>query len=252
VGAAGGCEVVERRSAYASGSRFVGWVLLDLILLDIAIPLMFKPLLTNTPMMALLELSLAIQPKFPIVKYFCGELLRGTWRLMGMERMNPFAADRLLASTPQRRKMLKQTFLITSSLVILGAFTASGANAHIEPKPATVKLGAKVVVSFTVEHGCGTSPTTKLQIKVPEGVQVSHPTGPKSMVSQIVGNVVTFEGLAAGKNRQVSLTVQFPKTPGLVPFPVVQTCKVGKESWIQVPNEADPKPNFPAPQIMVK
>jgi periplasmic copper chaperone A len=147
---------------------------------------------------------------------------------------------------------LKRTLLLSLGLVSLGAFTAVGAQAHIEPKPALVKAGAKVVVSFTVEHGCGTSPTTKLQIRIPSGVKVANPTGPKSMVTSISGDVVTFEGAAPGKNRKVFLTVEFPKSPGVVVFPIVQTCKVGKESWIQVPNAADPKPNFPAPQITVK
>ncbi len=140
----------------------------------------------------------------------------------------------------------------TSGLLGVGLFTANGAQAHIEPKPATVKAGATAVVSFNVEHGCGTSPTTKLQIKIPAGVTVSNPNGPASMVPKVSGSVVTFAGVAAGNNRKVFLTLKFPKTPGLLSFPVVQTCKVGKESWIQIPNEANPKPNFPAPQITVK
>jgi hypothetical protein len=32
----------------------------------------------------------------------------------------------------------------------------------------------------------------------------------------------------------------------------VQTCKTGKESWIEIPNAANPKPKLPAPQIMVE
>jgi periplasmic copper chaperone A len=126
------------------------------------------------------------------------------------------------------------------------------AQAHVEPSPSVVKAGAKISVSFNVEHGCGASPTIKLQVKIPNGVAVSNPRGPSATVASISGGVVTFDGEIRGKNQKIVLTLQFPKTPGLLRFPVVQTCKTGKESWIEVPNSANPKPNFPAPTIRVK
>lgn len=171
-------------------------------------------------------------------------------RLMGMRTQDNLSALNNVGASSLRRC----TSLFVGALVMVGAgvLTVGTAQAHIEPKPATVAPGAKTEVSFTVGHGCGTSPTTKLQIKVPAGVTVSSPRGPASMVASVSGGVVTFDGVAAGKNRKVFLTVQFPKTRGLLSFPVVQTCKTGKESWIEIPNAANPKPKLPAPQIMVK
>jgi periplasmic copper chaperone A len=148
--------------------------------------------------------------------------------------------------------MLKR--LVVSTVVLLsgGVLLATAVEAHIEPNPKAVKAGSKVTVNFNVAHGCGSSPTTKLQIKIPSGVAVSNPAGPASMVSKVAGDVVTFDGLVTGKNRKVFLTLQFPKTPGLLSFPIVQTCKSGKESWIELPNDANPNPKLPAPQILVK
>jgi periplasmic copper chaperone A len=141
--------------------------------------------------------------------------------------------------------------LLGITLSSLGLAVPS-AQAHVEPSPSVVKAGAKTSVSFNIEHGCGASPTMKLQVKIPNGVTVSHPRGPSATVASISGAVVTFDGEIQGKNQKIVLTLQFPKTPGLLRFPVVQTCKTGKESWIEVPNSANPKPNFPAPTIRVK
>ena len=169
---------------------------------------------------------------------------------MGMQTKNRVSAANNFGGSPLRRRPLVVVGAL--AMMTVGVLTVSTAQAHIDPKPATVAAGAKTEVSFSVGHGCGASPTTKLQIKVPAGVTVSSPRGPASMVASVNGGVVTFDGVAAGKNRKVFLTLQFPKTPGLLSFPVVQTCKTGKESWIEIPNAANPKPKLPAPQIMVK
>jgi periplasmic copper chaperone A len=169
---------------------------------------------------------------------------------MGMRTKSNVSATNNFSGSLMRRR----SSLVLGALAVMsaGILTMGAAQAHIDPKPATVAAGAKTEVSFSVGHGCGASPTTKLQIKVPAGVTVSSPRGPSSMVASVSGGVVTFDGVAAGKNRKVFLTLQFPKTPGLLSFPVVQTCKTGKESWIEIPNAANPKPKLPAPQIMVK
>jgi periplasmic copper chaperone A len=167
-----------------------------------------------------------------------------------MKRTTNLPSTATSSMNPDRRRGP----LVLVGFVALGvsAVTVGTAQAHIGPKPSVVTPGAKTEVSFTVGHGCGASPTTKLQIKIPDGVTVSVPRGPATMVSSIAGKVVTFDGEAGGKTQKVFLTVQFPKTRGVLTFPIVQTCKTGKASWIDVPNAANPKPKYPAPQITVK
>ena len=136
-------------------------------------------------------------------------------------------------------------------VVFLG-LGAGPAEAHINPKPSAVKAGSKMVVSFTVGHSCGKKPTTKLQINVPAGVTVTNPKGPVNVAVSLANGVVTFDGKFTEKSRTVSMTAQFPKTLGVLRFPIVQTCNDTKLSWIEIPNDANPKPNYPAPQITVK
>ncbi len=191
------------------------------------------------------------------------ELLHQVRRPMGMQTAKHWLANERVSVELRRghkqlgvvvRVRVLTVLVVLSVLVILGlpGFAATEAQAHINPNPASVKAGAKVTVSFSVGHGCGASPITKLQMKIPIGVKASDPSGPETMVPTVSGDVVTFVGAMAGKDRKIFLTLQFPKTPGVLSFPVVQTCKVGKESWIEVPNSANPKPRFPAPRITVK
>ena len=66
------------------------------------------------------------------------------------------------------------------TLARLGAFPAATAaialslaapaGAHVTATPSTAAAGAYTVVTFSVGHGCEGSPTTKIEIQVPESV----------------------------------------------------------------------------------
>ena len=66
------------------------------------------------------------------------------------------------------------------TLARLGAFPAATAaialslaapaSAHVTATPSTAAAGAYTVVTFSVGHGCEGSPTTKIEIQVPESV----------------------------------------------------------------------------------
>ena len=47
---------------------------------------------------------------------------------------------------------------------------AAPASAHVTATPSTAAAGAYTVVTFSVGHGCEGSPTTKIEIQVPESV----------------------------------------------------------------------------------
>jgi uncharacterized protein YcnI len=139
-----------------------------------------------------------------------------------------------------------------SAAVLLVGPLAIGAPAHIDPKPSLVKAGSTVVVTFGVEHGCADSPTTKLAIKLPTGVSAETPKGPKGFVAEVNESIVSFSGGSLPKAGAFSVTLTFPKTVGVLSFPVVQTCAKGSTSWIGVTSKSNPKPKTPAPQIRVK
>ena len=162
--------------------------------------------------------------------------------------------NRLLLTGPSRPHVLTKRLVVVCALpvVLLLGLGVGAAEAHINPKPSVVKAGSKTAVSFTVGHACGKKPTTKLQIKVPAEVTVTNPKGPANVTATLDNGVVSFAGTFTEKSRTVSITAQFPKTLGVLHFPIVQTCSDTKLSWIEIPNNANPKPNYPAPQITVK
>ena len=108
-------------------------------------------------------------------------------------------------------------------------------------------------VTFTAEHGCNGSPTTKLAIKLPVGVTAKKPVGPKGFFGSVAGNVITFDRgtLAPTVHGAFTAVLTFPKTKGLLAFPAVQTCVKGSTSWIELPVAGGTEPAHPAPQIGV-
>jgi periplasmic copper chaperone A len=138
---------------------------------------------------------------------------------------------------------------ISVGAVLLGG--SGTADAHIDPKPASVKPGSTTTVTFSVTHGCKESPTTKLSIKLPAGVKASNPGAPKGFTGEIENNVATFTGGTLAAKGDFKLTLTFPKEVGVLSFPTVQTCDKGSTSWIGISTKANPKPDSPAPQISV-
>ena len=53
---------------------------------------------------------------------------------------------------------------------------ASPASAHVTATPSSAEAGAYTIVTFSVGHGCETSPTTGIEIQVPESVLSVTPT----------------------------------------------------------------------------
>ena len=52
---------------------------------------------------------------------------------------------------------------------------AGVASAHIDPDPTEAQAGSRLTVGFTVEHGCDGSPTTQLDMRLPDGVTDALP-----------------------------------------------------------------------------
>ncbi|MEO9224689.1 MAG: DUF1775 domain-containing protein [Acidimicrobiales bacterium] len=140
------------------------------------------------------------------------------------------------------------------AVAALVALLAAPASAHIEPDPAAVPAGATTTISFNVEHGCGESPTTKLEMQIPPGV--TAPQGGGGALGWTVsatGSVVTWTGPAQAPHTPMMITVHatMPTTPGLIHFPIVQTCQQGTVQWIEVQQPGQPEPDNPAPTVQI-
>ena len=145
----------------------------------------------------------------------------------------------LLMKLPKDHMRLRSTatFLVAlaGSLVL-----ASPVLAHIDPDPTEAQAGSRLSVGFTVEHGCDGSPTTSLDMRLPDGVTDATPEPPVGWEGSVDDNVVTFTGGPLPDDQELAFNVALtlPPTPDTtVYFPFVQRCEVGEIRWIDVPTD---------------
>ncbi len=129
-------------------------------------------------------------------------------------------------------------------------------SAHIDPDPTQGRAGSRLTVGFTVEHGCDGSPTTQLDMRLPEGVADAIPEsvdGWEGSVETVDGDtIVSFAGgpLADDLEGTFAVTMTLPPTPDTtIYFPFVQRCEVGEIRWIGIPAEPGDELDEPAPAM---
>ena len=144
------------------------------------------------------------------------------------------------------------------------------ASAHVTATPSTAAAGAYTVVTFSVGHGCEGSPTTKIEIQVPESVLSVAPTrNPFYEVEKTIeqldepvadahGNEVTERvasivytadtPLPEGQRDTFELSFQVPDAEGeMLTFPTVQTCEEGETGWVEVPADGQDADELESP-----
>lgn len=127
--------------------------------------------------------------------------------------------------------------LVTAASTLL---VSSPAFAHIDPDPTEAQAGSRLSVGFTVEHGCDGSPTTSLDMRLPDGVTDATPEAPQGWEGSVEDNVVTFVGGPLPEDQELTfnVTLTLPPTPDTtIYFPFVQRCEVGEIRWIDVPSD---------------
>ncbi|MEU8001908.1 YcnI family protein [Catellatospora sp. NPDC049111] len=176
-------------------------------------------------------------------------------------RRNDIGSDRPRADRHDRRPArTRARHLVQTGAValIVGAFGfASPASAHVTVTPSTTAAGAHAVLQFSVGHGCGDSPTTKITIQIPAEITSVTPTrtalwtvakqtetvDPPAVdahgnkITQRVASVTfsTQSPLPDGYREVFELTVQLPEANGTkLVFPTIQTCEQGESAWIEV------------------
>ncbi|WP_457186186.1 YcnI family copper-binding membrane protein [Nocardioides sp. P5_E3] len=166
------------------------------------------------------------------------------------------------------------------TLARLGAFPAATAaialslaapaGAHVTATPSTAAAGAYTVVTFSVGHGCEGSPTTKIEIQVPESVlSVTPSRNPFYDVEKTIekldepvadahGNEVTERTasivytastpLPDGERDAFELSFQLPDAEGeTLSFPTIQTCEKGETGWTEVPADGQDAEELESP-----
>lgn len=153
------------------------------------------------------------------------------------------------APAPRRRG---RHLLAAAALASLGAIglQAAPASAHVEPTVTEVAAGSEATLTFEVEHGCGESPTVRVDIKAPEAVTDPTPVDKPGWNSSVADGVVTFEWAGTDGQDDGTFEVGFtaPDAAGeTLLFPTVQTCAEGSYDWIQEDADGD----RPAPRVVV-
>jgi periplasmic copper chaperone A len=137
---------------------------------------------------------------------------------------------------------------------------AAPASAHVTVSPSDAHANAFTVLTVSVPHGCDGSPTTEVEVQMPEQILSVTPTrNPYYDVETKVtkldepvtdgeGNEVTErdssvvytakEPLPDGMRDSFELSFQVPDAAGeTLTFPAIQTCAKGETAWTQVPEE---------------
>ena len=153
---------------------------------------------------------------------------------------------------------------------------AAPAGAHVSITPTDTAAGADTLMTVSVPHGCDGSPTTKVEIQVPEEILSVTPTrNPLWTVTKTKvkldkpltdahGNEVTerdgtvvYEArspLPDGYRDAFELSLTLPEKEGAtLVFPTIQTCTKGETAWVEVASGSqDPEElEHPAPAVTV-
>lgn len=124
---------------------------------------------------------------------------------------------------------------------------------HVEPTVAEAPAGSRAELGFTVEHGCGGSPTVEVAMQLPAEVADPEPVELPGWTATVDDRVVTWAGgpLPDGEAATFTVSVGLPATPGVtLLFPTVQTCEAGELAWIAEDGGATEADN-PAPRIVL-
>jgi periplasmic copper chaperone A len=145
----------------------------------------------------------------------------------------------------RRRHIVSSAAVVTVAAVVLAPVAA----AHIEPDPSTVKPGKVASVAFNVEHGCGDSPTTKLEFQIPKKAKHVKAEPKAGWTTKVTSTTVAFEGgpLDAHTEDTFSITFTAPRKKTVLTWKVVQTCVQGVTRWIDTSKDAED----PAPKVGV-
>jgi periplasmic copper chaperone A len=144
------------------------------------------------------------------------------------------------------------------------ALVSTPSAAYVGLKPNQAAAGSIQTLAFVVEHGCSGSPTVRLRVRLPEGIEdakVLPKDGWKDSASRSnaastrVDEVLWLGGKQeANKAAEFAVTVRLPDTPGAtLYFPVVQECEKGVNRWTEVPGPglAVNARRYPAPGMIL-
>lgn len=164
------------------------------------------------------------------------------------------------ASTPASAARIRRTAagaaagLATAALVLVAPATAG---AHVHVVPGSTAAGATTELAFSFSHGCEGSPTTAVEVTMPQEVAavalIANPGW--DVASELVDGARTVvftadEPMPDGVRETLEVEVTLPEGAAdgtVLAFPALQVCETGETLW----GDADPESETPAPAITI-
>lgn len=139
------------------------------------------------------------------------------------------------------------------------ALAPTAAFAHVSVDPSTAPIaGESTTLTFGINHGCDSSPTTKVAVSMPDGLSGVHPIADAGWTIDVerdgdAGRVSTVtytavDPLPDDVRGEVKMQVGFADdASGALVFPVEQTCEAGSFSWSEVAQAGQDEHDLEAP-----
>lgn len=171
----------------------------------------------------------------------------------------------------------RMQYPLSAVALAVSLFAALPAQAHVTLETRTATLGAPYKAVFKVGHGCNGSPTTRLRVRLPDGVIAAKPmpkpgwqieieSGPYDKAYAFFHGATLKEGVKTitwtGKLDDrfydefvVSVFIADSLKAGdMLYFPVVQECETGVHRWIELPKAGGSSHDLkePAPGVLLQ
>lgn len=210
-----------------------------------------------------------------VVSFLVRPALPVPTRLRPRPRTRTTSQENPMSHQPSARNLTRLCVLPAATAAIALSLV-SPAGAHVSATVSDASAGAVAVATFSVAHGCKESPTTRLEIQVPDSVLSVTPTrNPYYEVEATIeqldapvtddhGNTITEHTssivytartpLPSDQRDTFELSFQVPDAAGeVVRFPTIQTCEKGETAWTQVPADGQDEEELenPAPSFTI-
>lgn len=160
----------------------------------------------------------------------------------------------------------------TAATGVLLAGLATPAFAHITLEIGEAALGSTYKAVFRLPHGCSGAATTAIRLRLPDGFIGAKPMPKAGWTLDItVGDYATPH--TSGSSTVTSGATEISWSGGNLPdnqydefvvrgtiasdlkagdtlnFPLIQSCGDAEEAWIEIQQEGQPEPDYPAPGL---
>ena len=156
--------------------------------------------------------------------------------------------------TARLRGLFSTRLAVATGLILVLMASSTTAHAHVTSSDEPVVSGGRTPVTFRFDHGCSGQPTTSLRVQIPPGVADVVAEDPPGWTSTVSAEEIRWQGGSIPDAEVASfvavMTIDEPEGT-IVRFPTLQGCPTAESAWIQVPDPANPEPEYPAPQIVI-